>query len=160
MEDTLTKAEAIGEKYKGWVQQSTSTSLTLRVPAEQFEATMADLEALGDVNFRNVVGTDVTEQFYDTQIRLKNAEVLRDRYIELLRQARTVEDSLAIERELARVTQDIELLKGKLRFLGNQIAFSTINLSLQRKTQEPVKNTHVHLPFGWMGQYNLDSVLR
>lgn len=121
---------------------------------------MAELEELGDVNYRNVVGTDVTEQFYDTQIRLKNAEVLRDRYIELLRQAKTVEDSLAIERELARVTQDIELLKGKLRFLQNQIAFSTINLSLERKTQEPVKATRVPLPFGWMGQYHLDSVLR
>jgi hypothetical protein len=160
VEGTLKKAVAICDKYKGWIQQSTSESVTLRIPAESFEGVMAELDPLGDLNFRNVVGTDVTEQFYDTQIRLKNAEILRVRYIDLLKQARTVEDSLAIERELARVTEEIELLKGRLRFLKDQIAFSTITLHLQRKTQEPVSTTRVPLPFDWMGEYNIDGALR
>ncbi len=160
MEDVLEKAKKLVEDNKGWVQQSTSSSMTLRVPAAKFEPLMTELGTLGDIQYRNITGTDVTEQFYDNQIRLKNAEALRLRYVQLLAQAKTVKDSLEIERELARITQEIELLKGKLRFFRDQIAFSTITLSLTPKTAEPVNVSRIPLPFGWMGDYNLDQALR
>lgn len=160
IEESWEKAKAISDKYKGWIQQSTNTSLTIRVPAGEFEKAMEELSKLGDIQYKNVTGTDVTEEFYDSQIRLKNAQELRNRFVELLKSARTVEDSLAIERELARVTEEIELLKGRLKFLGDQIAFSTVTVNFALKTQEPVTYSRIPLPFGWMGEYNLDSILR
>lgn len=160
IEESWEKAKAISDKYKGWIQQSTNTSLTIRVPAADFEKAMEELSKLGDIQYKNVTGTDVTEEFYDSQIRLKNAQELRNRFVELLKSARNVEDSLAIERELARVTEEIELLKGRLKFLGDQIAFSTVTVNFALKTQEPVTYSRIPLPFGWMGEYNLDSILR
>jgi hypothetical protein len=160
IEESWEKAKAISDKYKGWIQQSTNTSLTIRVPAAEFEKAMEELSKLGDIQYKNVTGTDVTEEFYDSQIRLKNAQELRNRFVELLKSARNVEDSLAIERELARVTEEIELLKGRLKFLGDQIAFSTVTVNFSLKTQEPVTYSRIPLPFGWMGEYNLDSILR
>lgn len=157
--ETLKKAEEACLKVQCWIQQSTSNSLVMRVPAKRFEGLMDELDKFGDINYRNVTGQDVTEQFYDTQIRLKNALKLRDRYLELLQSARSVKDSLEIERELARITQEIEQIKGQLKFLSNRIAFSTITLQLEPKTQDVVHPVRNPLPFNWMRGYSLDQIL-
>ena len=159
LDERLKQAVALNKKYGGWVQQSTSSSLIMRVPAKSFEKLMGELEELGDVNFKNVIGTDVTEEFFDLQIRLKNAMSLRDRFIQLLAQAKTVESTIAIEKELARLTEKIERMKGRIRFLRNQAAFSTITLTLSPK-QATANPGRIPLPFDWLREYNLDSVIQ
>ena len=160
IEETLEKAVASNKELGGWVQASTSTSVTLRVPAANFEELVTALSEMGDINYKNVVGTDVTEEYLDIQIRLKNAEVLRKRLVKLLQEARTVEDSLAVEKELARVTGEIERFKGRLRYLKNRATFSVVTLTCEQKTSEPVTYSRVRLPFGWLRDYSLDQVLR
>lgn len=158
MDEVLDKARALNEKHGGWLQQSTSTSLVMRVPAENFEALVKELEALGEVSYRNVVGTDVTEEFFDLQIRLQNAMTLRERYVKLLTEAKSVEAALAIEKEMARLTEDIERMKGRLRFLRDRSAFSTVTLNLEQK-QPTTSRGRVALPFGWLQGYHLESIL-
>ncbi len=157
---TLTAAVDITKAEGGYVQASTSSSVTLRVPAAKFEAVLEKLDKLGDANFRNVVGTDVTEEYLDLSIRLRNMEALRDRLAALLLQAKEVKDALEIEKELARVTGDIESLKGRLRYLSDRAAFSVITLRLEPKTSEQVQVDHIPLPFGWLRQYGLGEVLQ
>ena len=142
------------------MQASTSRSVTLRVPVERFEGLMARLDALGDISYRNVTGTDVTEEFLDLEIRLKNAQGLRDRLALLFAQAKSVEDSLAIEKELARVTGEIERMKGRLRYLKDRAAYSVITVKVEPKSTEQVVRDHVPLPFGWLQQYGLGEVLQ
>ncbi len=158
IDETLDAARAMNEKHGGWIQQSTSASLVIRVPVKNFEALVKELTALGDVSYKNIVGTDVTEEFFDLQIRMKNAMVLRDRFIELLAQSKTVEASLAIEKELSRLTEQIELMKGRIRFLQNHAAFSTITLNVQLK-QAVATQGRIGLPFGWLRNYNLNAIL-
>ena len=160
VEETLEEAVAMNKKLGGWVQASTSTSVTLRVPAKEFETLVEALGDLGDVTYRNVMGTDVTEEYMDLGIRLRNARVLRDRLAELLGQARTVEDSLAVERELARVNEIIERLEGRMRYLKDRAQFSIIVLNCQAKTVEPVAYSRIRLPFDWLRAYSLEQVLR
>jgi hypothetical protein len=157
---TLASAVEITKAEGGYVQASTSNSVTLRVPAAKFESVLEKLDKLGDANFRNVVGTDVTEEYLDLNIRLRNAEALRDRLAALLLQAKEVKDALAIEKELARVTGEIEQLKGRIRFLSDRAAFSVITLHLEPKTSEQVHVDHIPLPFGWLQQYGLGEVLQ
>lgn len=155
---SLERATALTREVGGWVQQSTSTSLLIRVPAARFEMVMAELAKLGDVSYRNVTGQDVTEEFYDLSIRLNNALIMRERYVELLKKATNVEDSLKIEQELGRITGEIEQIKGRLKFLKQHAAFSTITLQLNKKSDEPPRVTRVPLPIGWLQDYRLDSV--
>jgi chromosome segregation ATPase len=103
---------------------------TIRVPADQFEALVEQLEKLADkVENKNIHSRDVTEEFIDVETRLKNKTQVEARYRELLAQARTVEDMLSIERELGNVRQEIESTEGRLKYLTNQVAFSTLELS-------------------------------
>jgi len=156
---TLKKAIALSIELGGWVQQSTSNTVLLRIPAQHFQTVLAEFETLGDVSYKNITGTDVTEEFLDTQLRLKNAMVLRDRYVELLAKAKNVEESLLIEKELGRITEEIERMKGRLKFLRDHAAYSTIKLLLQKKTDEPPHVTRVALPFDWLQSYRLENVL-
>ena len=69
----------------------------------------------------------MTDEFVDIQARLKNAYAIRDRLSELLSRA-PVKEALDIEKELGRVTEEIERMEGKLKLLRDQIAFSTITV--------------------------------
>lgn len=155
---TLEQATKLTQELGGWVQQSTSTSLMIRVPARNFEMIMTELVKLGDVSYKNVVGQDVTEEFYDLSIRLNNATIMRERYVELLKKATTVEDSLKIEQELGRITEEIERLKGRLKFLQQHASFSTITIQLSKKSDAPIRDTRVPLPFYWLQNYSLDEL--
>lgn len=159
MDESLKKAIALTTELGGWVQQSTSNSAILRIPVQHFQTVLTELETLGDVSYKNVVGTDVSEEFLDLQLRLKNALVLRDRYVELLTKAKNVEESLLIEKELGRITEEIERMKGRIKFLRDHAAFSTIKLTLQKKTDEPPRVSRVPLPFYWLQNYRLENAL-
>jgi hypothetical protein len=101
---------------------------------------------------------DVTEQFADLEIRLKNAEAVRERLQALLAKAAKIEDALAVERELERITQTIEQMKGRLRLLGELIAFSTITVNFQARPQDQV-GSEVRLPFDWLRELGLPPLL-
>ena len=116
--------------------------LTARVPAERFEEAMAKLAGLGEVDRREVTGEDVTAEYVDVNIRLQNAERMRDQYLELLKKSVTVADAVAVQRELERVTTTIEQLRGRVEFLRKQAAMSTIELTLQRPSRPG--------PVGWI----------
>ena len=157
VDQTLQKTKALAEEAGGWMQAITTESISVRVPAEKFEALLAKLEDLGGVYQRDVVGQDVSEEFMDLRIRLENAKALRDRLSGLLSQAQKVEDALKIEVELGRVTQDIETLEGKIRFLQSRAAFSTITLHARlRETARPKAR---RVPFWWMASLGIENLL-
>ena len=70
-----------------------------------------------------------------------------------------LEESLKIERELERLTGDIERLKGRMRFLQDRIAYSTITVSFQPKEREHIDNQLFRLPFDWLDSLGLQRLL-
>ena len=70
------------------------------------------------------------------------------------------DDSLAIERELTRISQMIESFEGKLKLMRELIAFSTITLRLQARPTDTVGNKNFRLPFPWLGTLGLSHLLR
>jgi hypothetical protein len=136
--NAVNEASAMAERDGGFVEQKSdqgdeSASLTLRIPAKAFKTALSDLETLGTVTYRNIVGEDVTEQYIDVEARLKNKIVLRDRLKQLLEKATEIKDLLAIETELNRVQADIDSMEGRIKSLKGQVEYATVRVSLDRK---------------------------
>jgi hypothetical protein len=152
------QVEAMARESGGFLARRDDTSIVIRVPAAKFDDILKRIEKLGDVVHRNVAAEDVTEQFLDVEVRLKNARAVRARLQQLLEKATKVEDSLAIERELARISVDIETLESKLKYLQGRVTFSTITVSFQAKRSDTVKPT-VRIPVSWLDQLGLGRLL-
>jgi len=102
----------------------------IRVPADQFDALLARIEPLAiKIDNKNITSEDVTEQFIDVQARLKTKKELETRYREILKQAKTVQDIVSIESQIANVRSEIESMEGRLNYLKNQVTFSTLNVT-------------------------------
>ena len=98
------------------------------------EEARSRLETLGEVTGRNLSSEDVTEQYIDTDARLKNHIVLRDRLKKLLDRAQKVDEVLAIEKELTRVQSEIDSMEGRLKALRGQIDLAAVHLTIERRT--------------------------
>jgi peptidoglycan hydrolase-like protein with peptidoglycan-binding domain len=119
----------IAQKVGGYATTLRGQQITVRIPADRFDAVMADIAKLGLVTDRAIDASDVTEQLLDLQIRLDNLQTLRGRLKDLVQKADKVEDAIKIEKELARLTGEIEQIEGKLRFLRDRVALSTITVT-------------------------------
>lgn len=150
--------ETMAADRKGYLVQRLDRSITVRVPATTFQQTLDDIAALGDVLHRNVSVKDVSAEFRDLEMRLKNLQAVRKRLETLLDRANNVQAALAVERELSRVAGEIERIKGRLKLYSELIAFSTIRVDLRARPVEHV-DAVVRLPFPWLSQLGLNSLL-
>jgi hypothetical protein len=107
-----------------------SGTLVLRVPADQFDASLAELRTLGKVQSERISGQDVTSQFVDLQARLRNSRAQEAVLLRLMSRSTSIEDSLKVQGQLQTTQLQIEQLQGQLRLLSDQAAMSSISLSL------------------------------
>jgi hypothetical protein len=104
--------------------------VVLRVPAENFSATMDAVEGEGAVLESRTSTRDVTEQVVDLEARLRNLRAERERLRTLYDRANTTEDVLAVERRLSEVQTEIERTEARLENLERRVAYSTITVEL------------------------------
>ncbi|WP_437999802.1 DUF4349 domain-containing protein [Sorangium sp. So ce185] len=156
---SLGKVEELARDLGGFLARRDDRAITIRVPAARFDEALKRLEGLGDVLQRNVVAEDVTEEFLDLGVRIRNARVVRDRLEKLLEKAAKVEESIQLERELARVTSELERLEGRLKFLRDRVAFSTLTVSFQPRSTETITPSGPRLPIDWLNELGLSRLL-
>lgn len=123
----------IAKKFNGYANESGTYRTVIRIRSNKLDQAIGEISQLGKVKDKNITGQDVTEEFRDYQIRLENAEKARNRYLELLAKAENVEAALKVERELERLNETIDLLKGKINRINHLEEFSTIHINLQEK---------------------------
>jgi hypothetical protein len=122
---------------KVWYQDSNGenykyATLSIGVPVDQFETAMRRLRGLAlRVLDENASGQDVTSEYVDLQSQLGNLEATRDRIRSFLADAKTVEESLRINQELTNIEGQIEQVKGRMNFLSNRSAYSTITVNFE-----------------------------
>ena len=105
--------------------------ITLRIPSEKFDGAVSALRKLGRVKSEGVRSEDVTKAYTDLETRLKVKRETASRLREILiRQAGKVSEVLSVEREIARVVEEIEQAEGERRYYDNLVSLSTITLSL------------------------------
>jgi hypothetical protein len=123
--------------YLGDLNVSTPTgsgrtfTATVRVPADQLDATLAELRQLGRVESESQGGQEVTSEYVDLEARLANSRNTEQRLTDLLRQ-RTgkLSDVLAVETEISRVRGDIERMEAERKNLANQVDYASINATV------------------------------
>jgi len=152
--EAITLVEELARSTGGYLVSRGDESVTIRVPTKAFHGVLSGVGKLGDELHREVNVRDVTEQFADLEVRLRNAEAVRLRLEALLAKAGKIEDALAVERELERVTQTIEQMKGRLRLMSELVQFSTITVNFRARPRDQV-GSEVRLPFGWLGELGL-----
>lgn len=111
--------------------------VVVRVPSDEFEASMAELEGLGEVESATTDTEDVTEQLVDIEARLENLRAERDRLRRLFESANETDDVLAVQRELSDVQEEIERLEARRQSLERDVALSTITVELAEERPEP-----------------------
>jgi len=104
---------------------------SLRIPAPQLAAAIAELKALGRVEAETQNGEEVTQQHADLLARLKNSRETEQRLQDVLR-TRTgkVKDVLEVEEEIARVRGEIEQMEAEQQTLEHRVSFATVDLKL------------------------------
>ncbi len=125
--------EKIAGKYHGYVNETGTYRTIIRVKSGNFNDAIEEISALGKVQNKSLSGQDVTDEYLDFKIRLENAEKSRGRYLELLAKAENVEAALKVEKELERLNETIDLIKGKMNRIDHLSEFSTITIHLKEK---------------------------
>ena len=166
VEPAVEKLAARANELGGFVENqsgnsaSNNATVTLRVPAEKFYALVTELGTYGQVTQKNVSASDVTKTVFDIELRLETAEKSRQRLLDLLKSATKMEEILQIENEVRRLTQEIEGMKGELRFLKDQVSFSTLAVTFYSNAPPPNQGpTRTRSRFDWINQVGVESVL-
>ena len=158
VDSALDAVESIARAAGGYLAARSDNAVRVRVPRAHFDDALRRVEASGDVLHRDISAEDVTDAFVDTKARLENARAVRARLQALLEKA-SVKEAIEIQRELERVTGDIEVLEGKLSVLSNRVAYSTIEVTFQARGSAAVHDAPVRLPFSWMSELGLPQLL-
>lgn len=150
VEDVVSTEKEISKRVLdsgGWIVSSDlywgEISLVVKVPAKNFESFLADSEKIGEVDSKSVTADDVTESYYDLKGRIENKIILRDRFRAYLEKANSMDDILAVERQLNDVTTEIEQLEGSFLGLSRDIDYSTVTFILRSPV---VENTSGNFP--------------
>ena len=113
-----------------------SLNAKLAIPAAQYDVTLADLRALGRVGQEQQSSEEVTSQIVDLDARLKNARETEAQLAEILRaRAGKIGDVLEVEKEMARVRGEIEVMEADQKQLHERVAFASIDLNLAEEYQ-------------------------
>ena len=138
LERAVAQVRLLAGRVGGYVANTTmqtgrgqlrSATLEVKIPADRFDDGLGGLSALGKLESVNVNAEDVGEEFTDVTARMGNARRLEARLIELLA-TRTgkLKDVLDVERELARVREEIDRYEGRLRYLRAHAVLSTLTI--------------------------------
>lgn len=118
-----------------------SGTVTIRVPVGSFAAAVSDATKLGILKKQTLSTQDVTEEYVDLEARIKNKEAHVDSLLSLLGKAVTVDDILRVQSVLSSAQQELEQLKGRLRFLEEHTSFATITMTIYEQGTEPLAAT-------------------
>lgn len=140
LDPAIVKVRQLATQLGGYVANSSisggrdqirSATLELKIPAARYDQAVSALGGIGRVESINTNVEDVGEEYVDITARVTNAKRLEERLVGLLA-TRTgrLEDVLAVERELARVREEIERYEGRLRYLRTRAAVSTLSVTV------------------------------
>ncbi len=121
------------------VDDAAVMQVTFRVPAERFDEALAAVQALAKVVVtKELKGEDVTEEYVDLDAQLRNLEATRSRLLSFLDKAMKVDDALAVQRALTDIQGQIERIAGRIKYLRQSAAMSTITVHLFPETSTKV----------------------
>ena len=145
-DDAVQKITAFAKEERGYVATTDSQkqangklrgSVVVKVLPENLDRFLQKIRGLGELKNQTLGTEDVTKAYFDTDARLKNAHVMEQRLIDMLKtKTGKVADLLQVEKELARVREEIEKMQGELKYWDSQVQFATVTISIAEKDME------------------------
>jgi hypothetical protein len=112
-----------GDDHRSYIQ-------IVRVPGTSVDAFVATIEsAATKINSKSLTVQDVTEEYVDVSSRLVAKQRVETRYLDIVRQAKTVKDILEVEEQIGIVRSEIESMQGKIKYMDNKVSYGTIELT-------------------------------
>jgi len=145
-DDAVQKITAFAKEERDYVATTSSEKqangklrgqVVVKVLPENLDRFLQKVRGLGELKNQTLGTEDVTKAYFDTDARLKNARVMEQRLIDMLKtKTGKVSDLLQVEKELGRVREDIEKMQGELKYWDSQVQFATVTVSLAEKDME------------------------
>ena len=145
-DNAVQKITAIANEEHGYVATTDSEKqangklrgqVVVKVLPENLDRFLQKIRSLGELKNQTLGTEDVTKAYLDTDARLKNADVMEQRLIDMLKtKTGKVSDLLQVEKELGRVREEIEKMQGELKYWDSQVQFATLTISLAEKDME------------------------
>jgi len=161
--DAAEQIRALAERLGGFLVSSevrgdsdvTGGSLTVRVPAERYEEMRAAIHKLAlKVESEKIEAEDVTRQYVDQAANLRNLKAEEAQYLTILKQAKTVQDTLDVTEKLSEVRGQIEQQQAEFSALSKQIETVAITLTLRTETDTRV------MGLNWRPLYQFKIAMR
>lgn len=140
LDHAINEVRSLATNFGGYITNSSSSGgrdqvrsamFEIRIPAQRYDDAVAALAGIGRVESTQTNAQDVGEEFVDVSARVENSRKLETRLVELLaNRTGRLQDVLAVERELSRVRTEIDQLEGRIRYLKNRVALSTLTVNL------------------------------
>ncbi|OIO20360.1 MAG: hypothetical protein CO029_02595 [Candidatus Magasanikbacteria bacterium CG_4_9_14_0_2_um_filter_41_10] len=111
-------------------------SVEIRIPSTVFDTNLGTVRVLGEVQSERTDGQDVTEEYVDLQARLDNLKASETQFLSIMKQAVKIEDILAVQRELTNVRGQIESMEGRMKYLKESAAFSSLTVYLSTNPEQ------------------------
>lgn len=113
-------------------QEVPRASITIRVPAENLDEALERIEAESDQLplSKNIQSQDITSDYTDLQSRLTNLEAAEAQLMEIMASANKTEDVLNVFDQLTRVREQIEVIKGQIKYYDESARLSAISVEL------------------------------
>ncbi|HLX93265.1 MAG TPA: DUF4349 domain-containing protein [Puia sp.] len=147
--DFNARVHAAVRQFGGYVSQEEQeqsayqieNKVSIKVPVDQFDDAVSNLSSGSNkIVERKITSEDVTSEVVDTKSRIEAKKEVRLRYLELLKQARNMQDILAVQSEINNIQEQLESAAGRMAYLGHLSAFSTINLTFYQITDATAIN--------------------
>ncbi|PYK11655.1 MAG: hypothetical protein DME61_00150 [Verrucomicrobia bacterium] len=145
-DNAVQKITAFANEEHGYVATTSSEKqangklrgqVIVKVLPENLDRFLQKVRGLGELKNQTLGTEDVTKAYFDTDARLKNAHVMEQRLIDMLKtKTGKVADLLQVEKELSRVREEIEKMQGQLKYWDSQVQFATVTISLAEKDME------------------------
>jgi hypothetical protein len=149
-DEAVQKISAVVNEEKGYIATTSSEKqengklkgeIVVKVLPENLDRFLQKIRGLGELKNQTLGTEDVTKEYFDTDARLKNARVMEQRLIDMLKtKTGKVSDLLQVEKELGRVREEIEKMQGDLKYWDSQVQFATVTISLAEKDLEAAAN--------------------
>lgn len=169
-DEAVNKIKDITNKSGGYVENSTSYiyyseperniylkqgNIKIRIPVEQYGQIQEQITKMGHLIHQEETSTNVTEEYIETESRVRMLEVEQERLLEIMKKAEKVEDLIKLEERLNVVRTDLEIYKSKIKNWDQLVAFSTFSIELKEvKKVEKIKSADPNLQTRLQSSFN------
>lgn len=119
----------VAQEEQNQTEYKIENTVTIKVPVDQFDDLVTAFTSEQLPFEKKITSEDVTTQVVDTKSRMEAKKEVRLKYLEMLKQAKNMEETLTMQREINQIQEDIEAANGRIEYLSHSAAYSTVSLT-------------------------------